>query len=86
MIRGLGYAHKEKRVPIAAEIQRDGMRSELWNLDPAFPQAFIIFLARVFHHLPVRTEDERSRIRPWLREGLGVIDGYFVANMAEVRA
>ena len=56
----------------------------LRNLDPAFPETFVILLAGVLHHLPVGSQRERPRVRPRLGEGLGIVDDHFIGDVTEV--
>src|SRR5207237_1121968 len=54
------------------------------DLDPALPEALVILLARILHHLPVGPERERPRVRPRLGECLGIVDDHFVRDVSEV--
>src|SRR5437764_1230339 len=56
------------------------------NLDTAFPQALVIFLARVLHDLPIGAQRERPRVVPLLGERLGIVHDHFVRDVPEVRA
>ena len=59
-------------------------RSEFRNLDPALPEALVIFLAGVLHHFPVGPQGEGPRGLPRLREGLGIVDDHFMRDVTEV--
>src|SRR5439155_6220436 len=54
------------------------------NLDPAFPETLVIFLAGVLHHLPVGSQGEGPRALPLPGEGLGVVDDHFVGDVTQV--
>src|SRR5438874_11178590 len=51
------------------------------NLDTAFPQALVIFLARVLHDLPIGAQRDRPRVVQLLGERLGFVHGFFVRTM-----
>ena len=55
---------------------------EFRNLDAPFPQTLVVFLARILHDFPIRTQNERPRILPRLGEGFGIVDGDLVRHMA----
>src|SRR2546425_7398653 len=57
-----------------------------WNLDPAFPETLVIFLAGVLHHLPVGPQGEGPRALPLPGEGLGIVDDHFVGDVTAIGA
>src|SRR2546428_2935052 len=75
-----GRGHPPARNGSATSTNRSG----LGNLDPAFPETLVVLLAGVLHHLPVGSQRERTRVRPRLGEGLGIIDDHFVGDVTEV--